>query len=126
MLVIKNITQVLTLQGSPPPRIRSSMAELGIIENGAIVVRDGDIAWGGPTRGLPVRDVNRYQILDGAGLDLVAMPGFVDSHTHPIFAGTRAREYELRSQGKTYQEIAAGGGGIQASVGQMRNAAVEQ
>jgi imidazolonepropionase len=127
MLVIKNIAQVLTLQGNPPPRVRSSMAELGIIENGAILIRAGRIAWAGPTRDLPVRELNRkHQIIDGAGLDLVAMPGFVDSHTHPIFAGTRALEYELRSQGRTYQEIAAGGGGIQASVRQLRNAAVDQ
>jgi imidazolonepropionase len=127
MLVIKNIAQVLTLQGNPPPRVRSSMVELGIIENGAILIRAGRIAWAGPTRDLPVQDLNRrHQIIDGAGLDLVAMPGFVDSHTHPIFAGTRALEYELRSQGKTYHEIAAGGGGIQASVRQLRNAAVDQ
>src|SRR5262245_33946086 len=127
MLVIKNIAQVLTLQGSPAPLIRNSMAELGIIENGAILSRAGRITWVGPTRDLPVRDLDRkHQILDGAGLNLVAMPGFVDSHTHPVFAGTRALEYELRTQGKTYQEIAALGGGIQASVRQTRGAGIDQ
>ena len=127
MLVIKNIAQVLTLQGGPAPRLGSAMAELGIIQNGAILVRADRITWVGPTKLLPVRDLSqRYQILDGMGLDLVALPGFVDSHTHPIFAGTRALEYELRSQGKSYQEIAAGGGGIQASVRQVKGATVDQ
>jgi imidazolonepropionase len=127
MLVIKNIAQVLTLQGGPGPRVGNAMADLGIIQNGAILVRADRITWVGPTKDLPVRDLSRrYQILDGMGLDLVALPGFVDSHTHPIFAGTRALEYELRSQGKSYQEIAADGGGIQASVRQVKSATVDQ
>ncbi len=109
------------------PRTGASMSELGIMENGALLIRGERIVWVGSTRDIPVGELGaRYQILDGVGLDLLAMPGFVDSHTHPVFAGTRAQEYDLRCQGKSYQEIAAAGGGIAASVEQLRAAAPHQ
>jgi imidazolonepropionase len=99
------------------------MSDLGIIENGALLVRGDRIVWVGPTKEIPARELGiRYQILDGVGLDLAALPGFVDSHTHPVFAGTRADEFDLRTQGKTYEEITAAGGGISASVKQLRAA----
>jgi imidazolonepropionase len=123
MLVLKNIAQVITLQGPPAPRCGPAMGDLGIIENGAIVVRAERIEWVGPTRELPAREPDGHcEVVDGLGLNLVALPGFVDSHTHPIFAGTRANEYELRCRGKSYQEIAESGGGIRASVRQVRAA----
>jgi len=121
MLVLKNISQVATLQGSAPPRRGEAMGDLGIIENGAIVVRGERIEWVGSTRDLRLgRPDDHCEIVDGMGLRLLALPGFVDSHTHPVFAGTRADEYELRSQGRSYQEIAQAGGGIRASVRQLR------
>jgi len=127
MLLIKNINQVLTLRGGPSPRCGAAMSDLGIIENGAILIRAERIVWVGPTRELPAGELNsRPEIFDGVGLDLVALPGFVDSHTHPVFGGTRSDEYDLRSRGKTYQEIAAAGGGIRASVRQLRAASPEQ
>lgn len=127
MLLIKNIGQVVTLRGGPAPRRGKEMRELGIVENGAILIRAERIEWVGPTKDLPVRMPGvRYEVIDGVGLELTAFPGFVDSHTHPIFAGTRADEYDLRCQGKSYQEIAAAGGGIRASVRQLRAATPEQ
>jgi imidazolonepropionase len=124
MLLLKNIAQLITLQGDSAPRRGPAMSDLGIIENGAVLIRAQHIVWVGPTKDLPVREPGvRYQTLDGVGLNLVALPGFVDSHTHPIFAGTRADEYDLRCQGKTYQEIASAGGGIQSTVNQLRAAA---
>jgi imidazolonepropionase len=127
MLLIKNIGQIVTLQGAPAPRCGAAMSELGIIESGAILIRAERIAWVGPTRELPRHEIDPYcETVDCVGLDLVALPGFVDSHTHPVFAGTRANEYHLRSQGKTYQEIGAAGGGIRASVRQLRAATQDQ
>jgi imidazolonepropionase len=127
MILIKNIGQVLTLRGAATPRRGAEMRDLGIIENGAIIIRAEHIEWVGPAKELPARMPGvRYEVIDGVGLDLVAMPGFVDTHTHPIFAGTRANEYDLRSQGKSYEEIAAAGGGIRASVRQLRAATMEQ
>ncbi len=123
MLVLKNIRQVLTLQGSSSPRRGDAMRQLGIIKNGAIIIRADRIEWVGATEDLPrMESDGNCDIVDGLGLELLALPGFVDSHTHPVFAGTRADEYELRSQGRTYQEIAQAGGGIRASVRQLRAA----
>jgi imidazolonepropionase len=123
MLLLKNIAQVVTLAGPPVSRRGRQMSEIEIIENGAIIVRAERIVWVGPTRDLPVREPGvRYETIDCIGLDVVALPGFVDAHTHPVFAGTRAAEYELRSQGRSYQEIAAAGGGIRSSVRQVRAA----
>jgi imidazolonepropionase len=103
------------------------MSELGIIENGTILIRGERIVWVGPTRDFPVRKPDAgYETLDCVGLDLVALPGFVDGHTHPIFGGTRVAEYDLRCRGKTYQEIAAAGGGIAASMRQLRAATLDQ
>jgi imidazolonepropionase len=127
MLLLRNIAQIVTLGCGPIPRIGDAMSELGIIENGAILIHGDRIAWVGPTKDIPVRDPGtRYQTLDGVGLDLVALPGFVDSHTHPIFAGTRVEEYDLCLRGKSYEEIAAEGGGIAASVKQLRAVTVNQ
>jgi imidazolonepropionase len=125
MLLLRNIAQIVTLRGGPVPRTGASMSDLEIIENGAMLVRGERIVWVGPTKNLPVREPGiRYQTVDGVGLDLVALPGFIDSHTHPVFAGPRIEEYDLRIKGKTYEEIAAAGGGIAASVEQLRSATV--
>lgn len=127
MLILKNLAQIVTLRGGPAPRRGHEMTELGIVENGSIIIRAEHIDWIGPTRDLPVHEPGvRYKTLDCLGLDIVAMPGFVDGHTHPIFAGTRAGEYSLRAQGRTYAEIAAAGGGIRSSVRQVRAATVSQ
>ncbi len=127
MLAIRNIAQVVTMREGPVPRVGDAMSELGIIENGAILVRGERIVWLGPTRELPLKEPGvQYEYLEGVGSELIALPGFVDGHTHPIFAGTRVGEYSLRCLGKTYQEISAAGGGIAASVRQVRAATVDQ
>ncbi len=127
MLLIKNIAQVLTLRNGTIPRRGADMRELGVIENGAILVRGERIEWVGPTKEIPNNGAAAaIETVDGLGLELVALPGFVDAHTHPVFAGTRAAEYEMRSMGRTYQEIAEAGGGIRASVRQVRAAGQEQ
>ena len=127
MLLLRNIAQVITLRSGPIPRVGASMSDLGIIENGAVLIHGDRIVWVGHTKDIPVRDPGtRYQTLDGIGLDLIAMPGFVDCHTHPIFAGGRAEDYDLHIQGRSCEEIAAAGGGIAASIAHMRSATVNQ
>lgn len=121
MLVIKNVAQVVTLAAGQVPRRGAEMSELGIISNGAVIIRGERVTWVGPTHDFPVRRPGaESQTLDCIGLEVVALPGFVDSHTHPVFGGTRVDEYEMRALGKTYQEIAEAGGGIRASVRQLR------
>jgi imidazolonepropionase len=123
MLVLKNVAQVVTLGTGSVPRRGAGMTELGIIRNGAIIIRGDRVTWVGHTHDFPVRHPGaETQTLDCIGLELVALPGFVDSHTHPVFGGTRVDEYEMRALGKTYQETAAAGGGIRESVRQLRRA----
>jgi len=118
-VIIHNIGQLVTVD----PERMSSENPLGIIEQGAIRLEDGRIAWLGKTRDLPSGDYPDHQIIDAAGQLL--MPGLIDSHTHTIFAGDRANEFEMRLQGKTYQEIAKAGGGILKTVRETRQASRE-
>jgi len=123
-LLITSASQLLTLRGSGPRR-GSSLSNLDLIEDGALLVRDGVISAVG-TRG-------QVEALPGARsaekLDLggrVALPGFVDSHTHLVHAASRAEEYELKIQGASYEDIARKGGGILNSVKKLRAATAEE
>jgi len=110
----------LTLRGSGPRR-GDSLSKLGLIEDGAVLVRDGLIAAVGTraeVKKLP--EAWAAEKLDLGGR--VALPGFVDSHTHLIHAVGRAEEYELRIAGASYEEIARKGGGILNSVKKLRAA----
>src|SRR5438445_4585011 len=95
---------------------------LGVIKNGADAAHGGRIVWVGPESRLAaeVRNAPGAQRIDGRGA--VGLPGFVDSHTHLIFAGSREDEYALRARGAGYQEIAAAGGGILSTVRATRAA----
>ena len=89
-----------------------------------MLIRDGRIATVG-TRSEVEKLIDKdCEVVDAGGR--VVMPGFVDAHTHPVFAGTRVNEFEERSQGATYQEIAARGGGIQSTVNATRAATVDE
>ena len=93
------------------------MTALNVIEDGAVSIRDGEIAWAGPTNELPDRSGPDF---DASGK--VVLPGFVDSHTHAVFEGSRADEFEWRIQGTSYMDILARGGGILSSVKAVRGA----
>jgi imidazolonepropionase len=121
-LAIINIGQLVTLAGPPGPRTRSALRDLSIIENAAIICRDGIIEAAGKSSEI-VPKLNGIKTIDADGR--VVTPGLVDAHTHPVFAGARENEYELRILGKTYQEIAAEGGGIRSSVRRTRAASEE-
>ena len=82
----------------------------GAIEEGALAVSEGKIAWLGKEKNLPVFDKRRVQVIDGQGQWLT--PGLIDCHTHLVYGGNRANEFEMRLQGKSYQEISQAGGGI--------------
>jgi imidazolonepropionase len=123
-LIINNIGQLVTLAGPPSPRTGPKMRDLGTINDGAIFIRDGVIAAVGATSEVAVRASATAKAVDAMGC--VVMPGFVDAHTHPVFAGTRENEYEMRAAGLTYQEIAARGGGIRSTVRKTRAATEDE
>lgn len=114
MLAVIHCSPLLTLAGPARPRVGPEMRDLGIIEDGALIIKEGRIVGTGSTDGVRPFLPQDCEIID-ANHRLVA-PGFVDAHTHPVYAGTRADEFELRALGKSYQEIAASGGGIKSTV----------
>lgn len=116
-MLIHSASQVVTLAGGP--RRGPAPVDPGIIVNGAVLVREGLIAAVGTTQDLLARYPDE-QGLDAGGKTV--LPGFVDPHTHLVWAGDRAAEFEMRLQGKTYMEIMAAGGGINATVSTTRQA----
>src|SRR5438477_9844507 len=114
---IVHADQLLTVRGSASTRRGTELTELGIIKDGAIAVRNGLVEWVGPTDQLPDKNVPEF---NAAGQ--IVLPGFVDSHTHAVFAATRCDEFEWRIQGTPYMEILARGGGILSSVKTARAA----
>ncbi|MFN2499641.1 MAG: imidazolonepropionase [Pyrinomonadaceae bacterium] len=117
-LAVIDCSQLVTLSGPARPRVGPELRELSIIEDGAMLVRDGEITHAG-RRGEIEKLIDKdCEVVEAGGR--VVLPGFVDAHAHPVFAGTRANEFEERTQGVTYQEIAARGGGIQATVNATR------
>jgi imidazolonepropionase len=100
------------------------MSELAIVAPGALLVRDSMIEQVGNTQEVESLIDENCTVVDADGR--VVLPGFVDAHTHPVFAGTRVDEFEERSRGATYQEIAARGGGIQSTVNKTRAASLDE
>ncbi len=99
---------------------------LGVIPRGALAAAGGRIVWVGPESRLEAEVTLAPGAVRLEGRGQVAVPGFVDSHTHLVFAGSREHEYALRAAGASYQEIAAAGGGILATVRATRAASVEE
>jgi len=122
-VAIINCSQVVTLAGPARPRVGPELRELGIVSRGGLFVRDGLIDRVGTMAEVESLIDASTTVVDAGGR--VLLPGFVDAHTHPVFAGTRVDEFEERSQGATYQEIAARGGGIQSTVNHTRAASVD-
>ena len=116
-LAVTNCSQLVTLAGPAHPRVGAELRNLSIIEDGAILVRGERIEHVGARA--------EIEKLIDAGRR-VLMPGFVDAHTHPVFAGNRADEFEQRASGATYQDIAASGGGIKSTVRKTRDAALDE
>jgi imidazolonepropionase len=118
-MLIHSAAQLLTLTGGP--QRGKALGSLGIIEGGAVWIREGQIAAVGRTAELRARHGDEPE-LDAGGC--VVMPGFVDPHSHAIWAGDRALEFEMRLSGAKYLEILAAGGGILSTVRATRGASV--
>ena len=128
-ILLFNIKQLLTLRGRQGPRRGADLRDLSIVEDGAVLCSAGKIVSVGTAKDA-LRDPwirkNRKKIqeIDCAGK--VVLPGFVDSHTHLVFAGPRLVDFEKRVAGASYEEIAAAGGGIRSSVAGLRKAGVQE
>jgi imidazolonepropionase len=126
-LLLVNIGQLVTVGSASGtgPRRRDGLKELGIIQDGAVLCLGGKIVSVGTTKDA-VRDSwvkrsrNKVREIDCAGQ--VVLPGFVDSHTHPVFVSPRLLDFEKRIDGASYEDIAAAGGGIRSSVEGVRGA----
>ncbi|HWE27881.1 MAG TPA: imidazolonepropionase [Polyangia bacterium] len=115
-IVIDNIGELVTGVGE-------GAAALGLVRNACVVVRNGRVAFAGPRSELAIHvagDVAGDDVVDAGGR--LVTPGLVDPHTHLVFAGSRAHEFDLRNQGKSYLEIQQAGGGILATVNATRAA----
>jgi imidazolonepropionase len=123
-LAVIHCSPLLTLAGPARPRVGPEMRDLGFIDDGALIIEAGRVIGVGSTDGVRPFLPSHCEIID-ANHRLVA-PGFVDAHTHPVFAGNRADEFEMRALGKSYQEIAAAGGGIKSTVHKTRAATEEE
>lgn len=117
--------QLVTLADGPPrgPRRGAAMAAFEVLQDGAIAVRDGCVVATGSTDQM-AREYRAEEDLDLSGY--VVLPGFVDCHTHPVFAATREHEFHQRCAGADYMAIAAAGGGILSSMRAVRAATLEE
>ena len=120
-LLLRDAAQLVTMGTGRVPRVGDDMEELGIIEGGSVAISGSTIVDSGP-----MAEVEKRNIV-GPGTSViechgqVITPGFVDSHTHPVFREFRVDEYEMRSAGMSYQDIASKGGGIASSVRGVRD-----
>jgi imidazolonepropionase len=122
-LLLTGCKQVVTLAGSAP-RCGAALGDAGVIHDGAVLIRDGKIAAAGKRAKVEKHaQAHRARKIDLDGR--IVVPGLVDSHTHLIFAASRAGEYEKRIAGASYEEIAKAGGGILSSVRKLRAASAD-
>jgi len=123
-VAVLHAAQLVTLAGPKRPRVGTELKELAIINDGGMLVRDGRIEQVGPSNEIAKALRPDAEVIDANGK--VVLPGFVDAHAHPVFAGDRLDEFEMRSQGATYEQIAESGGGIRSTVRKTRAAPEEQ
>ena len=124
-LLLANIRQLVTLRSTTSgPRRGAALSELGIVEDAAVLCVGGKIVSVGKARDAlrdPWLKKNRKKVTEIDCRGRVVLPGFVDSHTHPVFANPRLVDFEKRIAGASYEEIAEAGGGIRSSIEGVRN-----
>ncbi len=118
-VAVLHASQLVTLAGSNRPRVGAEMSDLAIIRDGGMLIRDGKIDIIGSSDEIE-KNAGDGDTIDAAGR--VVLPGFVDAHTHPVFAGDRLDDFERRAKGESYEQIAAAGGGIWSTVEKTRAA----
>ena len=118
-LAVLQASQLVTLAGPKRPRVGAELSEIGIIRDGGMLIRDGKIDMIGPSDEIE-KELGGAEIVDAGGR--VVLPGFVDAHTHLVFAGNRLDDFERRARGETYAQIAKAGGGIWSTVEKTRAA----
>jgi imidazolonepropionase len=111
--------QLVTLAGRKRPRVGAEMIELAIIRDGGMLIRNGKIERIGPSDEIEKKS-RGAEIVDVGGR--VVLPGFVDAHTHLVFAGNRLDDFERRARGESYEQISKAGGGIWSTVEKTRAA----
>jgi imidazolonepropionase len=119
-LLIRDLAQLATPAGSSATLRGRELGQVEVVENAYLLIEGGKVAACGPMEELAVREPGEVEEIDGNGL--CAVPGLVDCHTHPCFAGDRVEEFALRSAGATYEELHASGGGILSTVRATRAA----
>ena len=118
-VAVLHASQLVTLAGPNRPRVGPEMSDLAIIRDGGMLIRDGKIEIIGSSAEIE-KNATDCEIVNAAGR--VVLPGFVDAHAHPVFAGNRLDDFERRAKGETYEQIAAAGGGIWSTVEKTRAA----
>jgi imidazolonepropionase len=118
-LAVLHASQLVTLNGPKRARAGRELSELAIISDGGMLIRDGRIDIVGPSADIEKRSGDE-EVIDARGK--VVLPGFVDAHTHLVFAGDRLDDFERRARGATYEQIAKAGGGIWSTVEKTRAA----
>jgi imidazolonepropionase len=116
---ILNIGQLVTMAGSPGPRIGPEMGDLGIVSGAGVHIVDGRIRAVATSDEIKRSVSGECEFIDAGGR--LVTPGFIDSHTHLIFGGDRINEFEMRARGSSYQEIKEMGGGIMSTVRATRS-----
>ena len=128
-LLLTNIGQLLTLRGKAEPRRGAELNDVAVIEDAAVLCGGGKIIAAGRQREIlldPWMKKNRKKVRELDCNRHVVLPGFVDCHTHPVFAEPRLIDFEKRIAGATYEEIATAGGGIRSSIRAVRSASRQE
>ncbi|WP_413290599.1 imidazolonepropionase [Bdellovibrio sp. HCB337] len=125
-MLVTNIGELLTLAPAMKKEGRKvTEHDLGLAKNQAIYIEKGRVSWIGSQKQIPKHLAKQKKLKEFSAKGLTVLPGLVECHTHLVFAGSRAAEFELRNQGMSYQEIAKRGGGILSTMKQTREMSVK-